>query len=277
MKKTNLSIKAIYMLFIAAVFSSCIKEPETAFMASATSVYVNDEITFTNQSQNAVTYKWDFGDGTTSTEASPKKTFAAAGAYEVKLTAYSKKEKKQKDYSQRITINEIPHKFYAKIDGVTVEFIVDDINYEEGYGGEGGGIGWATPKKYSSSISKVDANNTNYVSIRIGSLLYQGGYTPEVADFNAFITAKNYSYSADADNGVSITYTDAAGTQWSTDEGSQDQTGSVFTITNATPGQNAIGDDMIYYEATFNCKFYNTSGQSKTVTGGFMKAAFGNI
>ena len=43
---------------------------------------------FTNlSSDNALTFSWDFGDGETSTEASPMHSYAAAGSYNVRLTA----------------------------------------------------------------------------------------------------------------------------------------------------------------------------------------------
>lgn len=45
------------------------------------------QVTFTNFSQNATTYSWDFGDGQNSTEANPVHTYAAAGNYKVILTA----------------------------------------------------------------------------------------------------------------------------------------------------------------------------------------------
>lgn len=45
------------------------------------------KVTFTNYSQNASTYNWDFGDGNTSTDESPVHTFSQAGTYTVKLTA----------------------------------------------------------------------------------------------------------------------------------------------------------------------------------------------
>ncbi len=45
------------------------------------------EVTFSNFSQNATSYSWDFGDGETSTEKDPTHTYAAAGSYTVKLTA----------------------------------------------------------------------------------------------------------------------------------------------------------------------------------------------
>lgn len=46
------------------------------------------EVSFENFSQNATSYSWDFGDGSAaSTEESPTHTYAAAGEYDVTLTA----------------------------------------------------------------------------------------------------------------------------------------------------------------------------------------------
>lgn len=44
-------------------------------------------VTFTNFSDNADSYSWDFGDGNTVTEESPTHTYAEAGDFEVTLTA----------------------------------------------------------------------------------------------------------------------------------------------------------------------------------------------
>ena len=49
--------------------------------------YVDEEIQFTNCSLNANSYYWDFGDGTTSTEASPIHIYDAPGNYTITLTA----------------------------------------------------------------------------------------------------------------------------------------------------------------------------------------------
>ena len=56
--------------------------PSTRLVAPAT-------VTFTNTSTNASSYKWDFSDGTASTETNPSKQFTKEGTYTVKLTATS--------------------------------------------------------------------------------------------------------------------------------------------------------------------------------------------
>ncbi len=58
--------------------------------AGFTSVANFLEVTFTNTSEDATSYSWDFGDSSgTSTEENPIYTYAAAGTYDVELTATS--------------------------------------------------------------------------------------------------------------------------------------------------------------------------------------------
>lgn len=47
------------------------------------------EITFTNLSEGAVEFLWDFGDGTTSTEPNPQHKYAAIGDYQVLLQSFT--------------------------------------------------------------------------------------------------------------------------------------------------------------------------------------------
>jgi PKD repeat protein len=55
-----------------------------AFAASVNGTVVS----FTNNSSNALSYLWDFGDGNTSTETNPVYDYGQNGAFEVALTAY---------------------------------------------------------------------------------------------------------------------------------------------------------------------------------------------
>lgn len=52
-------------------------------------VYTSDPVIFLNESVDAVSYLWDFGDGTTSTEFEPRHAYAQAGDYTIKLIAIS--------------------------------------------------------------------------------------------------------------------------------------------------------------------------------------------
>jgi PKD repeat protein len=48
---------------------------------------VQNTVTFTNTSQGAVSYSWNFGDGNSSTEQNPVHTYANPGSYTVSLSA----------------------------------------------------------------------------------------------------------------------------------------------------------------------------------------------
>jgi len=89
MKTTNLII-LIVALIAAVNFSSCKKdssEPEP-FVFYSVSVD-GATVTFTNKSEGAASYEWDFGDGTTSTEESPVHTYPGKGKYVPTLYAIS--------------------------------------------------------------------------------------------------------------------------------------------------------------------------------------------
>ncbi len=69
-----------------------IGQPEpiiASFEASKDTLYMNSstDVTFTNNSVNAVEYSWNFGDGNTSDAVDPSHTYSGAGSYEVQLVA----------------------------------------------------------------------------------------------------------------------------------------------------------------------------------------------
>ena len=60
--------------------------PFASFTATPTSGEVPLEVTFIDESENAVEYHWEFGDGETSTQTSPTHTYTQPGMYNVTLT-----------------------------------------------------------------------------------------------------------------------------------------------------------------------------------------------
>lgn len=54
-------------------------------VASFTQSIASPLVTFTNTSQNAVSYAWDFGDGQTSTQSDPVHNYSVEGLYDVRL------------------------------------------------------------------------------------------------------------------------------------------------------------------------------------------------
>jgi PKD repeat protein len=62
---------------------------------------------FYDQSKNAVSVKWDFGDGNTSTNLNPDHTFTKAGIYKVTLKI-SNYDGQQASYSKEVTVLERP-------------------------------------------------------------------------------------------------------------------------------------------------------------------------
>ncbi|MBW6490159.1 MAG: PKD domain-containing protein [Lentimicrobium sp.] len=97
MKNRFLKWSKLLLIFAGVIsivsLSSCKKDdpdppknPIASFQfALSTTNYL--EVTFTNYSQNATSYEWNFGDGQTSTVESPVHTFAAPGTFTVVLTA----------------------------------------------------------------------------------------------------------------------------------------------------------------------------------------------
>lgn len=84
--------KILILISAATLVFSCKKDPSACFEYSpATELKTGDTVTFTNCSDNADSYLWEFADGTTSTEANPKHVFTATGSFSVTLTATNDK------------------------------------------------------------------------------------------------------------------------------------------------------------------------------------------
>jgi PKD repeat protein len=88
MKKVGL-IPLFLLILVAG--TGCYKHKSVPVADFSYSVdTIPHSIIFRNLSQNAVSYKWTFGDGGSSTETDPVHVYADSGAYDVLLKAYSK-------------------------------------------------------------------------------------------------------------------------------------------------------------------------------------------
>jgi PKD repeat protein len=89
-------MKKIFLVFglIILMITGCRKistdniVPTAYFTASPTLAETNQNVSFTNQSSDANTYLWDFGDGYTSNEGNVVHYYTSEGTYTTTLTAY---------------------------------------------------------------------------------------------------------------------------------------------------------------------------------------------
>jgi PKD repeat protein len=89
--------KIFYLTFaLPLLLLSCEKSPVAVFHTDTLEPEVGQGVIFYNESHDANRFKWDFGDGFISTEASPIHTYKATGNYEVTLTAISKSDLEDK-------------------------------------------------------------------------------------------------------------------------------------------------------------------------------------
>lgn len=77
-------------------------------------------VAFTNRSTNADSYRWDFGDGRTSTLESPQMTFNSTGTFTIKLVATRISTSKRDSSQQQLTITYPPPVARFAMTGATV-------------------------------------------------------------------------------------------------------------------------------------------------------------
>ncbi len=106
----NKSIKIVSLLVIFMSFFACNSDDDSVQndTLSARYTYIREaspgKITFINTSENADSYVWDFGDGTTSIIKNPEKMFTQTGEYTVNLTARNSQTGTEDTFSSTISI-----------------------------------------------------------------------------------------------------------------------------------------------------------------------------
>ena len=94
--------KQLFLFLLFTLFVGCKKEKEEEVKPNAKvvkacfgyepNVFNDGEVQFTNCSENAVSFLWDFGDGDTSSKKEPLHVFSGEFPFSVKLIAYNDKE-----------------------------------------------------------------------------------------------------------------------------------------------------------------------------------------
>ena len=99
-----MNLKYMILLNVLFIFiaSSCMT-PMAKFTMSTTIAESPATVSFENQSENADSYLWDFGDGTTSTDSVASHHYIHSGKYDVSLKAI--KGKKSNTMTQPLVVN----------------------------------------------------------------------------------------------------------------------------------------------------------------------------
>lgn len=96
--------KILYIMFtLPILLISCEILPDAYFSVDKVEAVVGEEVFFTNQSDNSVSFEWDFGDGSFSDVANPVHIYTGSGTFQVELKASSKTGLVSKAY-QTITV-----------------------------------------------------------------------------------------------------------------------------------------------------------------------------
>jgi PKD repeat protein len=107
----NKSIKIVSLLFVLISFLACDSSSDdvalsTTLMAKYTFIKEQSpgKVTFLNTSENADSFEWDFGDGTTSIVKNPVKIFTETGDYQVTLTSKNTKTGVSESFVSTVSI-----------------------------------------------------------------------------------------------------------------------------------------------------------------------------
>ena len=108
MKRLYYLLICIVILAVYGTFNSCNKEktPSASFSYSPTDIYTGTTVSFHNESKDATSYNWSFGDGDISSSENPTHSYEYAGYYTVELVAFSSSGNKTNSTSKEIYVTE---------------------------------------------------------------------------------------------------------------------------------------------------------------------------
>jgi len=190
MKKLNLLIILVVAIFASCTDPNVTPSPVASFNYSGDNNFAPCSIKFTNQSENSVSYNWDFGDGETSTETNPSHVYSAGGTYTVLLTVKNDAGV-ENESSKVVSVLDKPTKL--QMNKLTVTSFPST---------EENGAGWDINNGPDIMFKITDENSTNYfessyyedVTVASVPLVFTNGLplTFTVLDFDYIIQILDY-------------------------------------------------------------------------------------
>jgi PKD repeat protein len=261
MKKRSNKKSLLGFLMVLLLIWSCDQSndpaPDTTVpSASFTFVLTDLSVEFTNTSKDANTYAWDFGDGSTSTDASPTHVYAASGNFDVNLVA-TRANGNTDSKTETITVADAPKAgFTFAVTNLEVTFTntsTDATSYAWDFGDSNTSTDAAPVHTYAESGTftvKLTATGANAATNEV---------TQDVTVVG--LPVAGYSFVAD-DLKVTFTNTSKDATSYAWDFGDG------MTSTDAAPTHTyaAAGTYTVKLTATGAGGSSNVSSQSITVT-----------
>ncbi len=82
-------MKSLLAILLVLGLTSCSKKPTADFSWDPIQPKIGQVVVFTNNSSNAKSYNWDFGNSNTSKDKSPEQVYNVVGNYVITLTSYN--------------------------------------------------------------------------------------------------------------------------------------------------------------------------------------------
>ncbi|OAV43397.1 peptidylprolyl isomerase [Lewinella sp. 4G2] len=213
------------LLLISFLFTYC-SAPKPAFTIPTRSAKALDYVEFANNSEEAVSYAWDFGDGTTSTEANPTHRYYKSGNFMVTLAATNEKGK-TKTITQNLVVS-APKECLIRIETPLGEMIAR--------------LSDATPKHQDNFVKLVEENFYDGLLFHrvIDGFMLQGG-DPQSKDAgpNARLGSGGPGYQIDAEFVDSLAHVKGALAAARTNNPAKRSSGSQFYIASGKPVTDA--------------------------------------
>ncbi len=118
---------ALLLIAIPLIISGCTREPYADFSIPRNTINVGEVLYFTNRSQDARSFEWDFGDGYSSNNFNVSHYWDAPGIFTVTLTAFGRDDRVD-IYRQDIIVEEPLADLKVIVKEYINEYIVPDIS-----------------------------------------------------------------------------------------------------------------------------------------------------